>query len=71
MENRAGILYNDHRRPIERDVALLGSAFVLGTKCHGSSFLPITSPLGSNEGPIEIDSNLVQKKDFSLQSYLL
>ena len=36
MENRAGILYNDHRRPIERDVALLGSAFVLGTKCHGS-----------------------------------
>ena len=35
MENRAGILYNDHRRPIERDVAQLGSAFVLGTKCHG------------------------------------
>ena len=31
----AGILYNDHRRPIERDVAQLGSAFVLGTKCHG------------------------------------
>ena len=36
MENRAGILYNDHRRPIERDVALLGSAFFGGTKCHGS-----------------------------------
>ena len=24
-----------HRRPIERDVAQLGSAFFLGTKCHG------------------------------------
>lgn len=32
MENRAGILYNDTRRPIARDVAQLGSAFVLGTK---------------------------------------
>ena len=24
-----------HCKPIERDVAQLGSAFVLGTKCHG------------------------------------
>ena len=52
----AGILYNDHRRPIERDVAQLGSAFVLGTsRVPILSFLPITSPLGSNEGSIEID----------------
>ena len=35
FESRAGILYNDHRRPMKRDVAQLGSAFVLGTKCHG------------------------------------
>lgn len=32
-KEKTGILYND-TRPIERDVAQLGSAFVLGTKCH-------------------------------------
>ena len=64
MENKAGILYNDHRTPIERDVAQLGSAFCFGYKMSRVpilSFLPITSPLGSNEGSIEIDSNWTYK----------
>lgn len=38
MENKTGLLYNDTVRQLKkkkRDVAQLGSAFVLGTKCHG------------------------------------
>lgn len=34
VENKTGILYNDTVDQW-RDVAQLGSAFVLGTKCHG------------------------------------
>ncbi|CAK7322441.1 unnamed protein product, partial [Dovyalis caffra] len=48
VENRAGILYNDTRRPIERDVAQLGSALVLE---RGS---PKPDVVGSN--PTERDS---------------
>jgi hypothetical protein len=57
VENRAGILYNDTRRPIERDVAQLGR-FGYSTKCHGfQSRHPYPSPLGSNEESIKINSN--------------
>lgn len=44
-----------HCKPIERDVAQLGSAFVLGTKCHGfKSCHPylITAQKSSNEESI-------------------
>ena len=45
MENRAGILYNDTRRPIERDVAQLGPCF--GYKM---SRVPIPSSLPFSSG---------------------
>lgn len=36
VENKTWILYNDTVQKFwKRDVAQLGSAFVLGTKCHG------------------------------------
>ncbi len=35
VENKTKILYNNTRNKWKRDVAQLGSAFVLGTKCHG------------------------------------
>lgn len=36
VENKTGLLYNDTVQQLKkRDVAQLGSAFVLGTKCHG------------------------------------
>ena len=35
VEKKTGILYNDTVDQLKRDVAQLGSAFVLGTKCHG------------------------------------
>ena len=35
VENKTGILYNNIINQLQRDVAQLGSAFVLGTKCHG------------------------------------
>ena len=35
VEKKTGILYNDIIDQLKRDVAQLGSAFVLGTKCHG------------------------------------
>lgn len=61
VENRAGILYNE--TVDQRDVAQLGSAFVLGTKYHhGRIVEPViptySSPLGSHEGSIEINSDI-------------
>lgn len=59
VENKTRILYNYTIKTnwIERDVAQLGSAFVLGTKCHGfKSCHPylITFTLRSKEEFIEI-----------------
>ena len=57
VENKTKILYNNTRNKWKRDVAQLGSAFVLGTKCHGfKSCHPylITFTLRSKEEFIEI-----------------
>jgi hypothetical protein len=54
-EKRAGILYND---TVDQDVAQLGS---VGQNFTGSNpVIPTySSPLGSNEGSIEMDSNWI------------
>ena len=58
VENKTGILYNNIINELQRDVAQLGSAFVLGTKCHGFKschpYLSITSSLSNNKGSIAI-----------------
>lgn len=76
VENKTGILYNDTVEKLKgRDVAQLGSAFVLGTKCHGFKschpyFLLFKRQKSSNEGSVEIDSKQKRILFFTLRSYL-
>lgn len=56
-EKRAGILYND---TVDQDVAQLGSAFEGQNGTGSNPVIPTySSPLGSNEGSIEMDSNWI------------
>ena len=49
MENRAGILYNDTRRPIERDVAQLGRFGYKMSRVPIPSSLPFSSGFSSGQ----------------------
>lgn len=57
---KTGERFSTHRRPIERDVAQLGSVFVLDTKCHGfQSCHPYLLLWAVTK--VKIDSNLTCK----------